>query len=200
MYSNILMDEAPANDPVRDDLKLIVEQAERCKKIVSGLLNFARKNQVNLQETDVVRFTEHSINSIIRPDNVRIEFEPALKDPVATLDIDQMMQVLTNLEKNAVEAMPHGGTIRIGLEGSKDDITFIISDTGTGISKENMDKIFTPFFTTKENGKGTGLGLPLIYGIVKMHKGKIRVTSNDDPSKGQTGTTFHITIPRNNKI
>ncbi|HSN50632.1 MAG TPA: HAMP domain-containing sensor histidine kinase, partial [Bacteroidales bacterium] len=71
------------------------------------------------------------------------------------------------------------------------------SDTGTGISQENMDKIFTPFFTTKEMGKGTGLGLPLIYGIVKMHKGKITVDSNADPKKRPTGTTFTITIPRN---
>jgi len=60
-----------------------------------------------------------------------------------------------------------------------------------------MDKIFTPFFTTKEFGKGTGLGLPLIYGIVKMHNGKISVKSNDDPQKGQTGTSFTISMPRN---
>ena len=80
---------------------------------------------------------------------------------------------------------------------NKDEIIFIISDTGTGISKENMNKIFTPFFTTKELGKGTGLGLPLIYGIVKMHKGSIDIKSNTDQSKGQTGTTFRIVIPRN---
>jgi signal transduction histidine kinase len=72
----------------------------------------------------------------------------------------------------------------------------VISDTGTGILKENMDKLFTPFFTTKEMGKGTGLGLALIYGIVKMHKGKIHVDSNADPAEGPTGTTFRITIPR----
>ena len=61
---------------------------------------------------------------------------------------------------------------------------------------ENMEKIFTPFFTTKELGKGTGLGLPLIYGIVKMHKGKIDIQSNADPKEGPTGTTFIIKIPR----
>ena len=71
-----------------------------------------------------------------------------------------------------------------------------ISDTGVGIKKTNMDKLFTPFFTTKEMGKGTGLGLPLIYGIVKMHKGKINVESNADPSEGSTGTTFKIDLPR----
>ena len=196
MYSNILIDEAPEDDPVREDLKLIAEQAERCKKIVSGLLNFARKNQVTLSETDVVKFMRHSIDSIIKPANIEVVFEPKISSPQARLDIDQMMQVLTNLEKNAVEAMPDGGKLTIGVEGDNDEIRFIISDTGTGISKEHMDKIFTPFFTTKEMGKGTGLGLALIYGIVKMHKGKIHVDSNNDASKGPTGTTFTITLPR----
>jgi signal transduction histidine kinase len=197
MYSNILMDEAPEGEAIREDLRLIVEQAERCKKIVSGLLNFARKNQVNLTEIDVVQFTQHSLNSIIKPDNITAKFEPRIEDPLAKLDIDQMMQVLTNLEKNAIEAMSDGGELHAGVEGNKNEIVFIVSDTGTGISKENLKKIFMPFFTTKEMGKGTGLGLPLIYGIVKMHKGKIDITSNADPVKGATGTTFRITIPRN---
>lgn len=196
MYSNILIDEAPQGDPLRDDLKLISEQAERCKKIVSGLLNFARKNQVALSETDVIKFARHSVDSIIKPDNIKLLFESDISDPVAKLDIDQMMQVLTNLEKNAVEAMPEGGTLKISVAGDEEEIRFIVADTGTGIAKENMDKIFTPFFTTKEMGKGTGLGLALIYGIVKMHKGKIHVDSNDDSSKGPTGTIFTITIPR----
>ncbi len=200
MYSNILMDEAPEGEPLREDLQLIVEQAERCKKIVSGLLNFARKNQVNLSETDVVNFTQHSLNSILKPDNINIVFEPRITDPIAKLDIDQMMQVLTNLEKNSVESMPNGGDLRVSVEGNEDEVIFIVSDTGFGISKENMNKIFTPFFTTKEMGKGTGLGLPLIYGIVKMHRGKINVTSNADPSKGTTGTSFKITIPRGLKL
>jgi nitrogen-specific signal transduction histidine kinase len=196
MYSNILMDEAPEGDAVRDDLKLIVEQAERCKKIVSGLLNFARKNQVNLSETDVVKFVQHSLNSIVKPENIVCSFASEIADPIALLDIDQMMQVLTNLEKNAIEAMPNGGSLKVGVEGDAGEITFIVADTGSGIEKENMDKLFTPFFTTKEMGKGTGLGLALIYGIVKMHKGKIHVDSNANPAQGPTGTTFRITVPR----
>jgi iron only hydrogenase large subunit-like protein len=196
MYSNILMDEAPEGDTVREDLKLIVEQAERCKKIVSGLLNFARKNQVALTETDVVKFMQHSLNSIVKPENIQCSFNPMIADPIARLDIDQMMQVLTNLEKNAIEAMPSGGTLIVGVEGDAEEITFIVTDTGLGIQKENMDKLFTPFFTTKEMGKGTGLGLALIYGIVKMHKGKIHVDSNADQMSGPLGTTFRITIPR----
>ncbi len=197
MYSNILMEETPEDNPTHKDLQLIVEQANRCKKIVGGLLNFARKNQVNLIETDVIEFTHKSIDSIIHPENVKIIFKHTVKDPNIDLDRDQMMQVLTNLEKNAIEALPkHGGELRISITDTPDEINIILEDTGTGILKENMDKIFTPFFTTKELGKGTGLGLPLIYGIVKMHKGKIVVTSNADPAEGPTGTTFVITLPR----
>lgn len=201
MYSNILMEEAPEGDPVRQDLELIVEQANRCKKIVGGLLNFARKNQVWLQETNVVELTRRSLDSIIKPDNVSIVFESTITNPVADLDQDQMMQVLTNLEKNAVEAMPpDGGSLTVKLSDSAAEIVIEITDTGSGINKENMEKIFTPFFTTKELGKGTGLGLPLIYGIVKMHKGNIGVTSNADPSDGPTGTTFTINIPRKRSV
>ena len=197
MYSNILKEEAPENDPIRKDLDLIVEQAARCKKIVGGLLNFARKNQVNLSPTNMTDFLNQSIASVIKPENIEVKFENRIKQPMANVDQDQMMQVLTNLEKNAVEAMPDGGNLKITLEDTKDEIIISISDSGTGISKENMEHIFTPFFTTKGLGKGTGLGLPLVYGIVKMHQGKIDVKSNAVPVQGATGTTFIINFPRN---
>lgn len=201
MYSNILMEEAPEDDPVRKDLELIVEQANRCKKIVGGLLNFARKNQVWLQETNVVDLVKRSLDSVIHPDNVAVEFHSNVNNPLADLDQDQMMQVLTNLEKNSVEAMPpEGGIVKVSLADTPSEIVVAIADTGTGISKENMEKIFTPFFTTKELGKGTGLGLPLIYGIVKMHKGNITVTSNANPEEGPTGTVFTINLPRKRSV
>jgi iron only hydrogenase large subunit-like protein len=196
IYTNILKDETPPDSPVYKDLQLIVEQAERCRGIVGGLLNFARKNQVYLVETNMVEFVNRSIDSIIRPDNVEIRFENKISDPIAKIDKDQMMQVLTNLEKNAVEAMPKGGLLKIVLSGSEHEVVIALSDTGMGIPEENMEKIFTPFFTTKEVGKGTGLGLPLIYGIVKMHRGQVQVVSNADPWKGPTGTTFTIKFPR----
>jgi iron only hydrogenase large subunit-like protein/nitrogen-specific signal transduction histidine kinase len=196
MYTNILKDETSPDNPMYRDLQLIVEQAERCRGIVGGLLNFARKNQVFLLETNMVEFVKRSVDSVIHPENVMIKVENKLTDPIARIDKDQMMQVLTNLEKNAVEAMPKGGTLKITLSGSDHEVVLAISDTGVGIPEENMEKIFTPFFTTKEVGKGTGLGLPLIYGIVKMHRGQVQVTSNADPWKGETGTTFTIKLPR----
>ena len=196
MYTNILKDETPQDSPLYGDLQLIAEQAERCRKIVGGLLNFARKNQVQLTETNMVDFVSRSIDAIIRPENVEVTFENKISDPIAKIDKDQMMQVLTNLEKNSVEAMPKGGLLRITLSGSEHEVEIAVNDNGTGIKEEHMDKIFTPFFTTKEVGKGTGLGLPLIYGIVKMHRGQITVVSNADPWKGPTGTTFTIKLPR----
>jgi iron only hydrogenase large subunit-like protein/nitrogen-specific signal transduction histidine kinase len=196
MYSNILKEELPADNPMHKDLDLIVEQADRCRKIVGGLLNFARKNQVNVAETDIIMLSEHSISSVIVPDGIQIRFFNKVTDPLAMLDYDQMTQVITNLLKNAIEAMPNGGEITLQVSDTNEQVVFKVSDNGSGIEKENMDKLFTPFFTTKGIGKGTGLGLPIIYGIVKMHKGDIAVQSNANLSKGPTGTTFTITIPR----
>lgn len=196
MYSNILLDESSEGDPVREDLRLIVDQAGRCKKIVAGLLNFARKNQVNHQLVSIKDLIEHSLNSLIIPPKVKINIEDKTTNHEAMLDQEQMMQVITNLIKNAFDAMPAGGSVDIKMEDTLSDIIIVISDTGTGIKEEDRAKIFEPFFTTKSIGKGTGLGLATAYGIVKMHKGQITADSNNDPSKGATGTTFKIILPR----
>jgi iron only hydrogenase large subunit-like protein/nitrogen-specific signal transduction histidine kinase len=196
MYSNILLDETSSEDPVRQDLQLIVEQAARCKKIVAGLLNFARKNQVNHQDLDIRKLTEQSIAGVVFPDNVKAVIVDRTTNPDAAIDAEQMTQVLTNLFKNAIDAMPDGGTLEIDLEDTVSDVIINVSDTGTGIKEEDKGKIFEPFYTTKGLGKGTGLGLATSYGIVKMHKGQITVETNADPSKGPTGTKFRIILPR----
>lgn len=196
MYTNILLEECKENDPNRQDLELIATQAERCKKIVSGLLNFARKNQVRFEEADIVKLAEDSLNSVVIPSSISTRVVNRTENPLAQIDYDQMMQVLTNLNKNAIESMPTGGNLEIVVEDTPELITFRVKDTGHGIAEEDMDKLFTPFFTTKEVGKGTGLGLATSYGIVKMHKGKIEVRSNSNKEKGPTGTTFSIILPR----
>jgi len=196
MYSNILLEESKMGDPVRDDLKLIVDQAGRCKKIVAGLLNFARKNQVNHQMVSIKDLVNHSLESLIIPARVKINIDDKTTNPEAMLDQEQMMQVLTNLIKNAFDAMPAGGAVNIKMEDTLSDVIIVINDTGIGIKEEDRAKIFEPFFTTKSIGKGTGLGLATAYGIVKMHKGHISVDSNNDPSKGATGTSFKIVLPR----
>ncbi|MDI3526522.1 MAG: two-component system, cell cycle sensor histidine kinase and response regulator CckA [Tenuifilum sp.] len=200
MYSNILLDECKPDDPLRKDLELISTQAERCKKIVSGLLNFARKNQVKIEQINLKKLAEDSIAGVVIPKNIKTNIVCRTSNLMANVDYEQMMQVLTNLNKNAVEAMPNGGVLSVIIEGDDKEVTISVSDTGEGIPEENMDKLFTPFFTTKGIGKGTGLGLATTYGIVKMHKGKIEVESNADKSKGPTGTTFKISLPRNSGI
>ena len=201
MYANILIDETNDENPIRDDLKLIVEQADRCKRIVGGLLNFARKNQVQLSVLNIEDLCRHSLKSVVIPEQVQTEVIADLENPNVELDKEQMIQVFTNLEKNACEAMPNGGKLGIYLSDkqNEEEVEIMVSDTGIGISPENLKKIFTPFFTTKGIAKGTGLGLPLIYGIIKMHKGRISVISNDDPEKEPTGTTFKIVLPRKPK-
>lgn len=196
MYSNILLEEAKNGDPVREDLKLIVDQAGRCKTIVAGLLNFARKNQVNHQLVNIKELVKNSLEGVIVPQSVKISVSDNTTNPEALLDHEQMMQVITNLVKNAIDAMPAGGSINISLEDTLSDVVIVISDSGTGIKEEDRAKIFEPFFTTKSIGHGTGLGLATAYGIVKMHKGQITAESNDVPANGPTGTTFRIVLPR----
>ena len=196
MYSNILLEESAEGDPVKEDLKLIVEQAARCKKIVGGLLNFARKNQVNHQLISIRELVNRSLVSLIVPETVKITITDSTTNPEAMLDAEQMTQVLTNLVRNAFEAMPLGGAITILLEDTLGDVSLTVCDTGTGIREEDRAKIFEPFFTTKGIGHGTGLGLATAYGIVKMHKGQISIESNTDASKGSTGTSFKLVLPR----
>ncbi len=200
MYANILLDEVEDESQYHEDLKLIVEQAERCKGIVGGLLNFARKNQVNYQETDLNELVRISLSSVIVPDNVKVDVISELKNPFAEIDREQMIQVVSNLIKNAIEAMPGGGNLKIELKESENHQRIYISDSGTGINDGDLQKVFEPFFTTKGIGKGTGLGLATAYGVVKMHKGKITVDSNADPSQGETFTKFKIKLPKKRPI
>ena len=196
MYTHLLLEETEKTLPIREDLAMIAEQADRCKKIVAGLLDFARQNKVLLQTTDVRELADRSLRAVPSSELVQIEVHHRLEDPICECDPDQMIQVLTNLISNAIAAMPDGGTLSIETSGEEEQVCFKVTDTGIGIPKENMSKIFTPFFTTKKMGKGTGLGLAVTYGIVKMHRGDIRAKSNADPAAGPTGTTFTVTIPR----
>jgi iron only hydrogenase large subunit-like protein/nitrogen-specific signal transduction histidine kinase len=197
MYANILLEETPKESSLYRDLKLIVDQSNRCKKIVGGLLNFARKNQVNISEVDIIKFAELCFEAVILPPSVRAEIvHKDLKNKIAFFDQEQMIQVITNLLKNAVEAMPNGGELKLVLDDTPNEIIFTVSDTGIGIYDSDKDKIFEPFYTTKGIGKGTGLGLATAYGIVKMHNGQVSFESNAEPGKGITGTQFKIVLPR----
>jgi signal transduction histidine kinase len=196
LYSHLLREEYAAEPRLNNDLTLITEQAERCKKIVAGLLGFARQSKVILEPTDVRELIERSLLNFPDKGKIDVIVKHDLENPIAELDRDQIIQVLTNLISNAIAAMPDGGELEIYSSGTDENIRLQVADTGIGIPRENIGKIFDPFFTTKQIGEGTGLGLAVTYGIVKMHYGDITVESNADKSEGPTGTVFIVTLPR----
>jgi len=194
LFSDIMRKELPSDDPRRDDVTMIIDEATRCKTIVSDLLNFARQNEVLAQTTDVNALLSETIEEItVQPvfDQVEIvtRLDPSL--PEIQADPAQLREVFVNLMTNAAEAMDDGGSLTINTASAEDEmIKIAFQDTGCGIPEQNLSKIFTPFFTTKAIGKGTGLGLAIVYGIIKMHRGQIYVESEVG-----VGSTFTITLP-----
>jgi len=200
MYSNLLLEDCGDDNQLKEDLQLIVEQAGRCKTIVGGLLNFARKNQVMYKQANLEEMMRISASSIIFPENISYTLKNDLSKPTAEIDLEQMVQVITNLLKNGVEAMPNGGALTASLSNIHDWVIISIKDEGTGIDAGDLEKIFEPFYTTKGIGMGTGLGLATTYGIVKMHRGQIDVKSNGKSEMGPRGTEFIIKLPRKREI
>ncbi|MBN2526649.1 MAG: 4Fe-4S dicluster domain-containing protein [Deltaproteobacteria bacterium] len=196
MYSHLLLDEINTQSEMYEDLKLIADQAQRSKRIVSNLLDFARENKVLFEEVNLEQHLRQCVESIPRPENIGVDMKFGHADSICEMDPDQMTQVFTNIIANAYAAMPDGGQLTICTKDDSSRVKFTFKDTGVGIAKDNIDKVFQPFFTTKKIGKGTGLGLSVSYGIVKMHRGQISVSSNADASGGPTGTKFTVSIPR----
>lgn len=196
MYAHLLLEECGEGGQVREDLKVITEQANRCKKIVSGLLHFARQNRVLRQRVDLRVLVAQSLLCLASSPGIDARVDHRLDDPFVEVDGDQIVQVLINLLTNSSAAMPEGGSILLTTEGTAEQFTISVRDSGTGIAPDIRKKIFEPFFTTRQIGKGTGLGLAVTYGIVKMHRGEISLDSNSDPAIGPTWTKFSITLPR----
>jgi len=197
MYAHLLMEGLELDTRVHEDLRVITDQADRCKKIVSGLLRFARQNKVLLEPTHVREVVNNSLRASVVPSNVEVHIRHSMQNSVVELDHDQIVQVLVNFISNACAAMPQGGQLTIETADKTDDAFELrVTDTGTGIPEDIRTKIFEPFFTTKSMGKGTGLGLAVAYGIIKMHRGDVQVFSNVDASVGPTGTTFVVSLPK----
>lgn len=186
------------NDDQRtEDLELIVEEANRCKNIVANLLNFARQGKLNLKQFDLTETLREVLKPFTQnPAYRQIEFKFDIIENGYTItgDEEQLKQVFINIIKNACDAMKESDTkeLKVSLSSDSTNVKISLSDTGIGIAKENHNKIFTPFFTTKSIGKGTGLGLAISYGIIKMHKGNITFSSEIG-----IGTSFNITLPKN---
>lgn len=194
LYSDIVKKELGPESPYSNDLEVILSETKRCKNIVTALLEFARQNQVIAQPTNlnnlILSVVElHCKRCEASSVEVHLKLDPSL--PHIQADPNQITQVLINLIENALDAMPEGGKLYIHSRNEPPGmVTLEFEDTGIGIPPEHLSKLFTPFFTTKPLGKGTGLGLAIIYGIIKMHRGQIFVTSEVN-----RGTKFTIQLP-----
>ncbi len=191
--SSLLLDDLPEKDPKREDVEIIVKETIRCREIVKRLLDFARQTKPLKELVDINTIIESIILLVRNQTSFRnIDVKKNLFDklPEIMADRDQIQQVFINIIINAAEAMPKGGTLTIDtlLSSPEDFINVKFSDTGHGIPSHLKEKIFDPFYTTKESG--TGLGLSISYGIIEQHGGEINV----DSISGE-GTTFTIKLP-----
>jgi PAS domain S-box-containing protein len=178
----------------KKELGIIIAQVERVTKLIQQLLNVARRTPVTFQPVDV----KHVLPNVLvllqeRVRDTQVEVETLWDEEEAFLthgNVDQLEQVFLNLCLNALQAMPQGGVLRLVLQRSGDHVQATVGDTGEGISKDHLPKIFEPFFSTKPKGEGNGLGLMMSQLIVKEHGGTLTVES----VVGH-GTTFMITLP-----
>jgi two-component system NtrC family sensor kinase len=192
-FTQMLLENAPPDDPSTHVLEKIERQTFRAAKIVNGLLNLARPAQVdsgpcdiNAVVNDVLSLLEHQF----RTGSIQVRKELSDVAPVVQGIEHKLQQVFLNLFLNARDAMPKGGWLTIVTRAERDGAVVEIADTGSGIPPEQLSRIYDPFFTTKEIGKGTGLGLSITYGIVREHGGSITC----DSQIGQ-GTRFSIRLP-----
>jgi signal transduction histidine kinase len=195
LYSHMMLEKLGERDPRREELDTIAKEAARCRDIVRGLLDFARQRRLQIENIEINKILRETLSIAAKQpafQGVQIlqDLDPSLSllsgDPV------QLREVFQNIIFNAGDAMPQGGrlTVHSRFNHRGQTVEVILSDTGHGIPAENLSKIFMPFFTTKKVGKGTGLGLAIAYGIIKMHRGAIEVTS-----KVGEGTTFTVKLP-----
>jgi two-component system, NtrC family, sensor kinase len=193
--SSLMLQDLPPDDPRREDLQTIVDETLRCRKIVKGLLDFARQTKPQKQALDINKVVQ-DVFSLVRNQasfqNVTLRMELEQELPSVRADADQMRQVFLNIVLNAADAMAGGKggeiVVRSRFNQATGFVEVAISDKGPGIPEEIRDKLFEPFFSTKK--QGTGLGLSIAYGIMERHKGTLKVQS----MPGQ-GTTFTATLP-----
>lgn len=168
-------------------LELIEKDIEYSNKIITDLLECSRDVHLELTETTPKLIIGETLSLLEVPNNIQV-INLTESDPRIKADIEKLNRAFVNLIKNAIDAMPYGGKLTIKSTGTNDNVEFTFADTGMGMTKEQMGKIWTPFFTTK--AKGMGLGLPICKRIIEAHKGYITVESMPG-----IGTTFTVTIP-----
>jgi two-component system NtrC family sensor kinase len=178
-----------------DSLDLIASESRRCGDLVKNLLTFSRTTPMNLQPTDLNQVVDRSLRLVQHQlDLAGIQVQPVLDPelPQVLCDAAQIEQVILALVMNALDAMPQGGNLWIttSFGHEPDQVRIVVRDDGSGIAPDILPRIFEPFLTTKETGRGVGLGLAISQRILERHNGSI-----DVQSEAGRGTTFTITLP-----
>jgi len=193
MYSHLVLEALDKNNDSYKNLQKIVTQAERCKRIVKRLLDFSRQRELEIEPVDMNVNIEESLSFVESQalfQNIEIikALDPNL--PQIMADKSQLQQVVINLALNAAKAMGGKGKLTVSSSPGNGFVELKFTDTGCGITPENLEKIFEPFFTTQSDKNGDGLGLAVSHGIITKHKGTISVDS-----RVNEGTTFTIKLP-----
>jgi signal transduction histidine kinase len=170
-------------------------ETERCANISRNLLDFSRQSEIEIRENDIHEILDKTL-TILRHraglDEIKIHTDYAAELPLLSGDFKRLQQAFVNILWNAIEAMPEGGTLTVSsnFDRKSDRIVIQVSDTGVGIPEDDVEKIFEPFYTSKADGKGVGLGLSVAYGIIRQHQGEIHIRSKEGE-----GTRFFIQFP-----
>ncbi len=194
VYADLIKENLPPDDPRQADLDCIKEDAERCRDIVQGLLDYSRQGEVLVREADLNQIIEEAF-ALIRDNAVFLQIKVRRQhwpEPL-TVECDPKLlrQVFINLFMNAVDAMDGRGVLTVSTGVDEAGQRWArVSDNGGGIPPEHQRRIFDPFFTTKEVGRGTGLGLSVVFGVMQRHGGEIRLERT-----GPEGTTFLLRLP-----
>jgi len=195
LFAKLILEEYDLEEGAKEDLHRILRDAKRCRDTVKELLEFTRQTRHLMRPHDINKALTRTLfllESQTLFHNINIVKDLNASLPLVLVDIQQLYHLFMNIILNAAQAMEGKGilTVKSLLLKSEEQVCIEISDTGPGISEENLPHIFEPFFTTKEEGKGTGLGLSLAYRIVQNHGGHIRAES-----RREKGTTFSIILP-----
>lgn len=193
-FAELLKNKELDNTQTSKDLDKIINSAIFSREVVKKLMFFACEMPQNLDQTDIVPVINDAINLLdptFKKNELKYKVLLPKEEVLLKADNIQLTQVIFNLVLNAIYFSPKNGLITISLEQGKKKVTLKISDEGRGISTENVQKIFQPFFTTKSVGDGSGLGLSVVHGIIRSHRGTIDYQNNKP-----TGATFIITFPK----
>ncbi|MBN2362471.1 MAG: PAS domain-containing sensor histidine kinase [Deltaproteobacteria bacterium] len=193
-FAQLLQTETDLRQQARRDLSKIVDAALFAREIVKKLMLFARQTPPQKTHIDLNQIVQKGMSFLearCARENITVQRHLARRIKPIWADASQILQVLVNLVVNSIQAMPQGGALTIRTRNTEHGVCLVVEDTGIGMSNEVRDRAFLPFFTTKDVGRGTGLGLSVVHGIVEAHGGQIKV----DSSSG-IGSRFEVELPQ----